>query len=123
MNEKPATGRQAFYAALYPALVEAARAQGYALLIHGSMARDLDLVAVPWEETCAETETLAAALALTCGGMIAGDGDGQAWAQYDDRRRSSTRRPHGRICYTINLAGSCYVDLSVIEPRRRPVSE
>lgn len=36
------------YTFLYPILCEAARACGYALAIHGTMQRDLDLVAVPW---------------------------------------------------------------------------
>lgn len=37
-----------FYACLYPALCDRAREHGYALAIHGTVATDLDLIAVPW---------------------------------------------------------------------------
>lgn len=36
------------YCAVYPELAEIARAHGYALAVHGSMASDFDLVAIPW---------------------------------------------------------------------------
>lgn len=47
MSDKPIRPA-ASYAALYPLLAEKVRPLGYALAIHGSMARDMDLVAVPW---------------------------------------------------------------------------
>lgn len=39
------------YVSLLPALTRAAKSNGYALAVHGSMRRDLDLVAVPWPGT------------------------------------------------------------------------
>jgi hypothetical protein len=46
--------QQAYIAAvideIMPPLRLAAKAQGYALAVHGSMARDIDLVAIPWTE-------------------------------------------------------------------------
>ncbi|SAL03512.1 hypothetical protein AWB81_06438 [Caballeronia arationis] len=38
------------YCALYPQLAEIARKHGWALAIHGSLARDFDLVCIPWTE-------------------------------------------------------------------------
>lgn len=40
--------KPAMYALFYETLKEIAQKLGYNLLIHGSMNRDLDLVAVPW---------------------------------------------------------------------------
>lgn len=47
---KPANRAAVYAAALYPDLAEIARAHGYALAVHGSLARDFDLIAIPWRE-------------------------------------------------------------------------
>ena len=47
---KPANRAAVYAAALYPDLAEIAREHGYALAVHGSLARDFDLIAVPWRE-------------------------------------------------------------------------
>jgi hypothetical protein len=39
-----------------------AREHGYALAVHGSLARDIDLIAVPWRESVADAEVLMADL-------------------------------------------------------------
>lgn len=48
----------AAYAALIPVLVEAAREAGYALAVHGTLARDCDLVAAPWTDEAWSAERL-----------------------------------------------------------------
>lgn len=45
---KPAKPSPQVYAAIFPPLQELAREMGYNLLLHGSLNRDCDLVAVPW---------------------------------------------------------------------------
>lgn len=50
----PSPARAAAYAAFYPMLCQIARRHGYALAIHGSLHRDLDLIAVPWVEEASE---------------------------------------------------------------------
>jgi hypothetical protein len=45
---KPVKAKPAFYAHCYQGLQKLARDFGYNLLLHGSMDRDMDLVAVPW---------------------------------------------------------------------------
>lgn len=45
---KPTHAKPALYAHIYEQMKEIAKSFGYCLLIHGSMNRDLDLVAVPW---------------------------------------------------------------------------
>lgn len=53
---------EAFYRRILPAVRTAARECGYALAAHGSMRRDLDLIAAPWSDGCTDRDTLAAAL-------------------------------------------------------------
>ncbi len=43
---------------LLPALRYVARRCGYALAVHGSLSRDIDLVAVPWRDTAISAESL-----------------------------------------------------------------
>jgi hypothetical protein len=95
--------RVTFYAALYPALREAAHHAGYALALHGSLAKDLDVVAVPWVSAAVPAEELVRVLCEAAGGFV--------------DARGSTQQPHGRRSWTIHLGTSGgYVDLSVIVP-------
>jgi hypothetical protein len=94
--------RMVYYAALYPRLRETSRQHGYALALHGSLTKDLDVIAVPWVEDAADESTLATALAETAGGEIVA--------------QPVLHRPHGRHSVVIHLgrAGG-YVDLSIME--------
>lgn len=47
-----------FYKRQLPAIREAARKVGYAIGVHGSLARDFDLIAVPWTHTPVDHEEL-----------------------------------------------------------------
>ncbi|WP_316389508.1 hypothetical protein [Enterobacter cloacae] len=53
------------YCALYPALAEIARKHGYAMAIHGTMARDFDLICIPWVETPSKPEEVVAEITAT----------------------------------------------------------
>jgi hypothetical protein len=103
MTEKPANGKPAYYAWAYWWLVPIAKRLGYALALHGSLARDLDIVAVPWTEDAAPPEALVKALA------------GAFKWEHD---KKPTRKPHGRMAWRILMVGGAYIDLSVM-PRRR----
>ena len=46
--DKPTKAKPSFYAHCYFNLKEIAKELGYNLLLHGSVDRDLDIVAVPW---------------------------------------------------------------------------
>lgn len=87
------------YANVYQTLVPVARAHGYALAVHGSMARDLDLIAVPWIEEPSTPDQLVAAFAE---------------AVYFTHVDEGTPMLHGRMCYTLAFPGECFVDLSVM---------
>jgi hypothetical protein len=49
---KPKHIKPGLYAIYFEQLKDIAKHYGYALMVHGSMNRDLDLVAVPWVDNC-----------------------------------------------------------------------
>lgn len=53
---------EAFFLSKLPAIREAARSLGYAIGQHGSMRRDMDLIAAPWVERHATLDMLAEAI-------------------------------------------------------------
>lgn len=46
--DKPVHVKPSFYAYVFEDLKKIAKKNGYNLALHGSMSRDLDLIAVPW---------------------------------------------------------------------------
>lgn len=95
------------YAWMVPALRAIAREHGYAIGLHGSMARDLDLVAVPWVDNAASAEVLVAAVMKAVGGSFAP----ADWGF----ERNPAIRPHGRRAWSIYFSGSMfYIDLSIM---------
>ena len=96
--------KPAFYASVYVILIGVARDCGYALALHGSMTRDMDVIAVPWIEEATSADRLMRELAAATGGV------------YTDKKPS--HRPHGRTAWSLvlhNDAGDAvYVDVSVM---------
>ena len=86
------------YCAIYAGLAEIARSFGYALTIHGSMARDFDIVAVPWAATIGTPQQVVEAI-CTKYAVTLTPGDPAVMN-------------HGRICYNLALMGEFYFDLS-----------
>lgn len=91
-------------------LRERARAIGYALCIHGSLERDIDLVAVPWTPQALAPEELANSLKQVLSklypiGLEVGPSDEPA-----------KRKPHGRQCWSWWIRSWTYIDLSVFPP-------
>lgn len=99
------------YAALLPVLRDVARTYGYALAVHGSQRRDLDVVAVPWVERACSAATLVEALRLAVGGAIIYGRDVLAG---DHAQRNPTQKPHGRQAWAIHVGGRLYIDVSVM---------
>ncbi len=59
MSNKPVKPKPQYYSIIFPPLQEIAKDCGYNLILHGSMNRDLDLVAIPWiDEPCSHIELL-----------------------------------------------------------------
>jgi len=102
-----------------------ARQDGWALAVHGSMSRDLDLIAVPWTDQATDetafVEAMRASMARTLGGIaLIGAGE-------DGRTPGVKAKPHGRRSWTIHStseqlveteAGAHpYIDLCVLDFR------
>lgn len=86
------------YACLYPELAEVARKHGYALCVHGSLARDFDLVCVPWVDTPSSPQSVVDDIVDSFSIIQVGE---------------PTIRAHNRLVYTISLQfGECFLDLS-----------
>lgn len=87
-----------YAAALYPDWCKLFQKHGYALAVHGSLARDFDMVAIPWTDGAAEPETIIKELIGRWAFKTVGDPE---------------NKNHGRICYTVSCGfGECAVDLS-----------
>lgn len=108
----------AAFAWMIPHLQQVGRSLGYAVAVHGSLARDLDLVAVPWIESAASAEILVDAMCKAVDGFIRNDAAPSRW----DRTTSSPQaKPHGRRAWTIRFAGHrFYIDLSVMPTNKEP---
>jgi len=92
---------------ILPDLRLAARGCGYALTVHGSLARDIDLVAIPWDESADEPELLVQRLC----GVLAGKLGRAIYSRAD-----WTDKPHGRRAVCIITGGAMMpaIDLSVM---------
>lgn len=98
-------GPFAFYCQLWIVMQETAQACGYALTLHGTIRRDMDVVAVPWTPQAVSAEVLVAKLCRR---------------HQFERDRYWTAKPHGRRAIRLLPGGQGYVDLSVMPRRKRP---
>lgn len=89
------------YVALYPKLAKIFQKHGYALAVHGSVARDFDLIAVAWAEKISNPEEVIKEITDTFAIM---------WEPHEPEIKN-----HNRKCYTLAVAfGECSIDLSFI---------
>lgn len=87
-----------YAAALYPEMCSLFQRHGYALAVHGSLARDLDLVAVPWSKEVSAPEAVLKDLTEIFAVRVAGTAEAKG---------------HGRVAYTLTVGfGECACDLS-----------
>ena len=86
------------YAAMYPMLSELTRKHGYALAVHGSVARDFDLVCIPWVECPSNPKTVVRAMVN----------------EFAIKEVSEPEiKEHGRKVFTLSIGfGECFLDLS-----------
>lgn len=98
-----------YYKSIVPIVREIAKAHGYAIAVHGSMKRDLDIMAMPWVKWAKAPETLATAV------MTALVGHSYMRSYWKENR---VGKPHGRLTYAIPTKQNSYIDLSVM-PRQQ----
>lgn len=84
---------------------------GYVICYHGSRARDLDIIAVPWtENACTNMEEVAHQIAGAIRAVM-----GRAYVV-----PGSAEKPHGRKAFTIIHNDSiCEIDLSIVPAHSR----
>jgi hypothetical protein len=98
---KPPNNGPLYAAGLYPKLCEVFRAHGYALAVHGSVASDFDLIAVPWCDEAGEPADVIA----ECLSKFAFD--------KFPSKDVPTSKPHSRCAYKLHLSfGDCALDIS-----------
>jgi hypothetical protein len=99
--------RPSFYESIIPVIRRVARNCGYAIGVHGSLRRDLDLIAAPWIDGCSSPWHLCYSIQMKLLGFVI-------------ERRKPTKKPHGRIAYSIHCGWSdIYIDLSIFPIRRK----
>lgn len=103
--------RKSYYLSILPVIREVARSCGYAIGVHGSMTRDMDLIAIPWTEKALLRTTLVKRICKAVDGL-----EVDSW---------NTAKPRGRHAHTILLkrgltskidgkVWSIFIDLSVM---------
>lgn len=91
--KKPTHAKPSLYAYYFLALKEIALEYGYNLVLHGSLNRDLDLIAIPWQEEVKDEFEMINALSKYLTGKIS---DYKTHYLYSEL-------PAGRHSYVINL--------------------
>lgn len=86
-----------------PGMREKARELGYALAVHGSLKRDVDIVAIPWTASAVAADALASALYDVVGRTFETGSDPEP----------GKLRLHGRRCWVLRLFDT-YIDLSIM---------
>jgi hypothetical protein len=105
-----------FVELVMPRLIDTAKVCGYALGQHGSQARDLDIIAIPWTDKARDADELVSRLCATMRETTGwGHRSGSDW----------TAKPHGRRACTIIGDSEVNVDLSVmpLQPKEQSDGE
>lgn len=85
------------YCALYPQLAEIARKHGYAMAVHGTLGRDMDLICIPWIEMPSDPGAVVKEITSTFSIKQIGEPDTTF---------------HGRQRWTVSIGfGECFLDL------------
>ena len=93
------------YASYYPMLKEIAIKYGYALAIHGSLTKDMDLIAVVWISRPRSYKRMIEEMRKKIGG-----------GYMNITSKGKGNKPHGRKSFLIHSGGGGYLDISVIPP-------
>jgi hypothetical protein len=99
-----ATRMRALVKRVRPLVVDAGRSVGYACAFHGSLLRDIDVIAAPWTDDAVSPAELAEVIATAVGGFT------KPSREHDPVPRE---KPHGRLGFPIYVGGT-YIDLSVL---------
>lgn len=97
-------GRSAFYASVWNDIRQCAMDNGWAVALHGSLASDMDIMAMPWVEDAVPFEDLAKKISELFTGNSLSE---RFFLTYGEKARN-------RVVATIPICGSFYLDVSSI---------
>ena len=97
-ENKPIHAKPSYFAIMFEPIKVIALKYGYNMVIHGSLNRDFDLIAIPWQEELGDVNEMINEICLFVGGKVHVF-DGKPY----------TEKPHGRIGYVIDIYRGGYV--------------
>lgn len=117
---KPIHAKPSLYAFYFEAIKQIGLEYGYNIVLHGSMNRDLDLIAIPWVENVKSWKRMCNKIAKLIGGDIMKDSirethHGRIWCVINiNRRIETTYEGMGRT--NLNHYGDpqYYIDISIM---------
>lgn len=95
---KPIHAKPSLYAFYFEVIKAIGLKYGYNIALHGSMNRDLDLIAIAWEKKVGCHDEMIDEIAETIGGFVALERTEQ-----NPKGNRFTEKPHGRKAYVINI--------------------
>lgn len=98
-------GRAAFYACMWDDFRQAAMDCGWALGLHGSLASDMDIMAMPWTENATSADDMIKYMIGKCF-------SGNRMAKFV---KHDGEKPNNRVVYTISIFSDFYLDINVIK--------
>ena len=99
MENKPIHAKPSLYAFYFEVIKEIGLKYGYNIVLHGSMNRDLDLIAIPWQKEIGCKDEMIDLIALTIGGHVLMQN--RTFENPDGIRFDTIH--HGRMQYIINI--------------------
>ena len=98
-------GRTAFYACMYEDIRRCAMDCGWAVSLHGSLASDMDIMAMPWVENAVSFKEMVDRVSKL---FKENDMSSQYVITYNEK-------PHNRVVATIPIFADFYLDISTID--------
>lgn len=92
---KPIHAKPSLYAFFFEAIKEIGKEYGYNIVLHGSMNRDLDLIAIPWQVIIGDKMEMLNKICECIGGFILNEDN----EQFKER----AKQLHGREQWVINI--------------------
>lgn len=105
-KEKEFNFKPLLYLTVYPKLRQVAIDNGYTLALHGSVTRDLDLIAIAWTKKAVTPKELVTEFL-----NVLKDG----YIKPEDTPYEGVK-PFSRLTFPIHLGRGAYIDLSVVRP-------
>ena len=96
---KPIHAKPSLFSFYFEIIKEIGLKHGYNIVLHGSMNRDLDLIAIPWVENIGDRELMVDEITAVIGGTLLM----QNRSVNDTIGTRYGYKPHNRIVYIINI--------------------